>query len=213
MALKPPRSAPFIPPGSPVIDEKDPLSGMLPPGGPQEQVDTLPEPSEEEEVQIDQVLGAITDDIYGDKYDEIVDVLRKGESNLPQAVGRKGAELLFDEVMAAMDQGMEISNSIKLGLAAEINLELAEVAANEKLISFKSDEHAQKFQLEALQAGLERYGELGDPNIDQEGAINLAQSILSGEQPEGIVAPKRGYREDMAPEGMMPSPTQAVGVT
>ena len=51
------------------------------------------------------MLGAITDDIYGDKYDEIVDVLRKGESNLPQAVGIKGAELLFDEVMAAMDQG------------------------------------------------------------------------------------------------------------
>ena len=33
MALKQPRSAPFIPPGSPVIDENDPLSGMTPPGG------------------------------------------------------------------------------------------------------------------------------------------------------------------------------------
>jgi|TARA_R110002020_G_scaffold286128_2_gene501663 hypothetical protein len=213
MALKPPRSAPFIPPGSPVIDENDPLSGMIPPGGMSEQADSLPEPSEEEEVQIDRVLGAITDDIYDTRYDEIVDILKKGENDLPKAVGTLGAEMLFEEVMAAMEQGMEISNSIKLGLAAEINLELAEVAANEKLIDFKSDEHAQKFQGEALVYGLERYGELGDPNIDPEESMDLAQSILSGEQPEGIVAPKRGYREDIAPESAMPSPTPAVGVT
>ena len=212
MALKQPRSAPNIPPGSPVIDENDPLSSMMATGG-MEQADSLPEPTPEEEQQIDMVLGPIEDSIWDEGYDDIVKVLKKGESDLPKTVGRLGAELLFGEVMGAMESGTEISNSIKLGLAAEINFELAEVASNEKLIDFKSDEHAQKFQMEALVYGLERYGELGDPSIDPEETMDLAEKILSGEEAEGLVGPKRGYREDMAPEGMMPDPTHAVGVS
>ena len=212
MALKQPRSAPNIPPGSPVIDENDPLSSMMATGG-MEQADSLPEPTPEEEQQIDMVLGPIEDSIWDEGYDDIVKVLKKGESDLPKTVGRLGAELLFGEVMGAMESGTEISNSIKLGLAAEINFELAEVASNEKLIDFKSDEHAQKFQMEALVYGLERYGELGDPSIDPEETMDLAEKILSGQEAEGLVGPKRGYREDLAPEDMMPSPTPAVGVT
>ena len=212
MALKQPRSAPNIPPGSPVIDENDPLSSMMATGG-MEQADSLPEPTPEEEQQIDMVLGPIEDSIWDEGYDDIVKVLKKGESDLPKTVGRLGAELLFGEVMGAMESGTEISNSIKLGLAAEINFELAEVASNEKLIDFKSDEHAQKFQMEALVYGLERYGELGDPSIDPEETMDLAEKILSGQEAEGLVGPKRGYREDLAPEDMMPSPTHAVGVS
>ena len=212
MALKQPRSAPNIPPGSPVIDENDPLSSLMAPGG-MEQQDTLAQPTPEEEEQIDMVLGPITDAIWDARYDEVVKKLKKGESDLPKTVGVLGAEMLFEEVMGAMEEGNEISNSIKLSMAAEINFELAEVAANEKLIDFKSDEHAQKFQMEALVYGLERYGELGDPSIDPEETMDLAEKILSGQEAEGLVGPKRGYREDMAPEGMMPSPTQAVGVT
>ena len=212
MALKQPRAAPNIPPGSPVIDENDPLASLMAGGG-MEQQDTLAQPTPEEEEQIDMVLGPITDAIWDVRYDEVVDKLKKGESDLPKAVGTMGAEMLFEEVMGAMEEGNEISNSIKLAMAAEINFELAEVAANEKLIDFKSDEHAQKFQMEALVYGLERYGELGDPSIDPEETMDLAEKILSGQEAEGLVGPKRGYREDMAPEGMMPSPTQAVGVT
>jgi len=212
MAHKQPRSAPNIPPGSPVIDENDPLSSLMAPGG-MEQQDTLAQPTPEEEEQIDMVLGPITDAIWDARYDEVVKALKKGESDLPKTVGVLGAEMLFEEVMGAMEEGNEISNSIKLSMAAEINFELAEVAANEKLIDFKSDEHAQKFQMEALVYGLERYGELGDPSIDPEETMDLAEKILSGEEAEGLVGPKRGYREDMAPEDMMPSPTQAVGVT
>jgi len=212
MAHKQPRSAPIIPPGSPVIDEKDPLSSMMVQGG-MEQADSLAEPTSEEEQQIDMVLGPIEDAIWDDRYDEVVRILKKGKSDLPKAVGVMGAEMLFEEVMAAMEQGNEISNSIKLSMAAEVNFELAEVAANEKLIDFKSDEHAQKFQMEALVYGLERYGELGDPSIDPEETMDLAEKVLAGEETEGLVGPKRGYREDMAPEGMMPSPTKAVGVT
>ena len=170
------------------------------------------QPPEEEE-QIDMVLGPITDAIWDVQYDEVVKGLKKGESDLPKAVGTMGAEMLFEEVMGAMEEGNEISNSIKLAMAAEINFELAEVAANEKLIDFKSDEHAQKFQMEALVYGLERYGELGDPSIDPEETMDLAEKILSGQEAEGLVGPKRGYREDLAPEGMMPSPTHAVGVS
>ena len=212
MALKQPRSAPNIPPGSPVIDESDPLASLMAQGG-MEQQDTLAQPSPEEEEQIDMVLGPITDSIWDVRYDEVVDKLQKGESDLPKAVGTMGAEMLFEEVMGAMEEGNEISNSIKLAMAAEINFELAEVAANEKLIEFKSDEHAQKFQMEALVYGLERYGELGDPSIDPEETMDLAEKILSGQEAEGLVGPKRGYREDLAPEGMMPSPTHAVGVS
>jgi len=212
MAHKQPRSAPNIPPGSPVIDENDPISSLVAPGG-MEQEDTLQQPTPEEEEQIDMVLGPITDAIWDARYDEVVKKLKKGESDLPKTVGVLGAEMLFEEVMGAMEEGNEISNSIKLSMAAEINFELAEVAANEKLIDFKSDEHAQKFQMEALVYGLERYGELGDPSIDPEETMDLAEKILSGQEAEGLVGPKRGYREDMAPEGMMPSPTKAVGVT
>ena len=212
MALKQPRSAPNIPSGSPVIDENDPLGSLMAQGG-MEQADSLQEPSREEEEQIDMVLGPITDAIWDARYDEVVKELKKGESDLPKAVGTMGAEMLFEEVMGAMEEGNEISNSIKLAMAAEINFELAEVAANEKLIDFKSDEHAQKFQMEALVYGLERYGELGDPSIDPEETMDLAEKILSGQEAEGLVGPKRGYREDMAPEGMMPSPTHAVGVS
>jgi len=212
MALKQPRSAPNIPTGSPVLDESDPLASLMAGGG-MEQQDTLQQPTPEEEEQIDMVLGPITDAIWDVQYDEVVKRLKKGESDLPKAVGTMGAEMLFEEVMGAMEQGNEISNSIKLAMAAEINFELAEVAANEKLIDFKSDEHAQKFQMEALVYGLERYGELGDPSIDPEETMDLAEKILSGEEAEGLVGPKRGYREDMAPEGMMPDPTHAVGVS
>ena len=212
MALKQPRSAPNIPPGSPVIDENDPLASLMAGGG-MEQQDTLQQPTPEEEEQIDMVLGPITDAIWDVQYDEVVKGLKKGESDLPKAVGTMGAEMLFEEVMGAMEEGNEISNSIKLAMAAEINFELAEVAANEKLIDFKSDEHAQKFQMEALVYGLERYGELGDPSIDPEETMDLAEKILSGQEAEGLVGPKRGYREGMAPEGMMPSPTHAVGVS
>ena len=212
MALKQPRSAPNIPSGSPVIDESDPLASLMAQGG-MEQQDTLAQPSPEEEEQIDMVLGPITDAIWDARYDEVVKELKKGESDLPKAVGTMGAEMLFEEVMGAMEEGNEISNSIKLAMAAEINFELAEVAANEKLIDFKSDEHAQKFQMEALVYGLERYGELGDPSIDPEETMDLAEKILSGQEAEGLVGPKRGYREEMAPEGMMPSSTHAVGVS
>ena len=212
MALKQPRSAPPIPPGSPVLDESDPLASLMGGGG-MEQADSLQEPTPEEEEQIDMVLGPITDAIWDVSYDDVVKRLKKGESDLPKTVGTIGAEMLFEEVMGAMEQGNEISNSIKLAMAAEINFELAEVAANEKLIDFKSDEHAQKFQMEALVYGLERYGELGDPSIDPEETMDLAEKILSGQEAEGLVGPKRGYREDLAPEDMMPSPTPAVGVT
>tara|TARA_R110002020_G_scaffold260573_5_gene474872 strand:- start:25 stop:666 length:642 start_codon:yes stop_codon:yes gene_type:complete len=213
MAIKKPARTPNIPPGEIITEEDDLLAALTPAGGMNEQVDTLPEPTPEEEEQVDMVLGAVTDSIWDDKYDEVLDKLKKGESDLPKTIGELGAELLFEEVMAALEQGIEVSNNIKLSIAAEINFELAELAASQKLIEFKSDEHAQKFQGEALIYGLERYGELGDPTIDPEETIDVAQKILAGEQPEGIVAPKRGFREDMAPEGMAPSPTPAVGVT
>ena len=48
MAHKQPRSAPNIPPGSPVVDENDPLSSLMAPGG-MEQQDTLAQPTPEEE--------------------------------------------------------------------------------------------------------------------------------------------------------------------
>ena len=51
MALKQPRSAPNIPPGAPVIDEKDPLSSMMAGGG-MEEVESLQEPTAEEEAHL-----------------------------------------------------------------------------------------------------------------------------------------------------------------
>ena len=96
MAVKKPGRVQNIPPGEIISEEDDLLAALTPPGGMNDQADTLPEPTPEEEEQVDMLLGAVTDSICDDKYDEVLDKLKKGESDLPKTIGELGAELLFE---------------------------------------------------------------------------------------------------------------------
>ena len=181
-----------IPAGRPVDQEGDMMSRAMGP----ESSDELPEITPDEEGQVDTLLGTMLDFVWGDGYDTIVKKLRSGQDNLEQTLGTIAGQMVNKEVNAATQEGVEISRDILIGVAAELINALAEVAMHEGVMQEGSDESQEQLQGEALIYAVERYGELGDPGMNPEGPIRLAQSILKGNYPEKV-AGKMGYR---APE-------------
>ena len=158
--------------------------------------DELPEITPDEEGQVDALLGTMLDFVWGEGYDTIVKKLESGQDNLEQALGTIAGQMVNKEVNAASQEGVEVSRDILIGVAAELINALAEVALHEGIMRKGSDESQEQLQGEALIYAVERYGELGDPGMNPEGPIRLAQSILKGNYPDKV-ANKMGYR---APE-------------
>jgi len=178
-----------IPAGRPVEQEGDMMSRAMGP----EPSDELPEITPDEEGQVDVLLGTMLDFVWGDGYDTIVKKLRSGQDNLEQTLGSIAGQMVNKEVNAATQEGVEISRDILIGVAAELINALAEVALHEGIMYKGTEESQEQLQGEALIYAVERYGELGDPGMNPEGPIRLAQSILKGKYPDKV-ANKMGYR-------------------
>tara|TARA_R110002020_G_scaffold475930_1_gene714612 strand:+ start:8079 stop:8675 length:597 start_codon:yes stop_codon:yes gene_type:complete len=181
-----------IPMGRPIEEEGDMMSQAM--GG--EAADELPDITPEEEGQVDQLLGSMLDFVWGDGYDTIVNKIRSGQDNLEKTLGNIAGQMVNKEVVAAGEAGVNVSRDILIGVAAELINNLAEIALHEEIMYKGNDESQEQMQGEALIYAIERYGELGDPGMDPQQPVRLAQSILRGKYPDKV-ASKMGYR---APE-------------
>jgi hypothetical protein len=168
-----------------------------------EPVDEMPEITPEEEGQVDMILGQILDFIWDTGYETIVKKLRDGQSNLPEAMGHIAGQMVNREVQAASKGGVEVSRDILIGIANEVVNALAEVADHEGIMKTKSEDQQQKEQGEALIYAVQKYGELGDPGLDPQQPMQMAQNILRDKYPEERVARKMGMRvnEEEVPNG------------
>jgi len=188
-----------IPPGRMVGEDGTAMEDVMGP----EPVDEMPEITPEEEGQVDMILGQILDFIWDSGYETIVKKLRDGQSNLPEAMGHIAGQMVNREVQAASKGGVEVSRDILIGIANEVVNALAEVADHEGIMKTKSEDQQQKEQGEALIYAVQKYGELGDPGLDPQQPMQMAQNILRDKYPEERVARKMGMRvnEEEVPNG------------
>ena len=188
-----------IPPGRMVGEDGTAMEDVMGP----EPVDEMPEITPEEEGQVDMILGQILDFIWDTGYETIVKKLRDGQSNLPEAMGHIAGQMVNREVQAASKGGVEVSRDILIGVANEVVNALAEVADHEGIMKTKSEDQQQKEQGEALIYAVQKYGELGDPGLDPQQPMQMAQNILRDKYPEERVARKMGMRvnEEEVPNG------------
>jgi hypothetical protein len=188
-----------IPPGRMVGEDGTAMEDVMGP----EPVDEMPEITPEEEGQVDMILGQILDFIWDSGYETIVKKLRDGQSNLPEAMGHIAGQMVNREVQAASKGGVEVSRDILIGIANEVINALAEVADHEGIMKTKSEDQQQKEQGEALIYAVQKYGELGDPGLDPQQPMQMAQNILRDKYPEERVARKMGMRvnEEEVPNG------------
>jgi len=188
-----------IPPGRMVGEDGTAMEDVMGP----EPVDEMPEITPEEEGQVDMILGQILDFIWDTGYETIVKKLRDGQSNLPEAMGHIAGQMVNREVQAASKGGVEVSRDILIGIANEVINALAEVADHEGIMKTKSEDQQQKEQGEALIYAVQKYGELGDPGLDPQQPMQMAQNILRDKYPEERVARKMGMRvnEEEVPNG------------
>lgn len=188
-----------IPPGRMVGEDGTAMEDVMGP----EPVDEMPEITPEEEGQVDMILGQILDFIWDTGYETIVKKLRDGQSNLPEAMGHIAGQMVNREVQAASKGGVEVSRDILIGIANEVVNALAEVAVHEGIMKTKSEDQQQKEQGEALIYAVQKYGELGDPGLDPQQPMQMAQNILRDKYPEERVARKMGMRvnEEEVPNG------------
>jgi len=98
-----------IPPGRTVPDQSPDafLNTQSMPVGPEE-VDNLPDPTPEEENQIDIFLGNLKDFIWDEGYNSIVGKLQKGQDKLPETIGNVAIPGIFSP---RLDQLIAISPS------------------------------------------------------------------------------------------------------
>ena len=177
-----------IPDGRPIDNQGVAMADVMGP----EPVDDLPEVSPEEEAQVDLILGPILDFIWDAGYDSIVKKLRAGQDNLPKTMGEIAGQMINREVKAASDAGAEVSRDILIGVAGEtINAE-AEVASHEGIYKKSGEQEQQADQGEALINAVEKYGNMGDPQMNPQGLMKMASNALSGGYPEEEMVSKMG---------------------
>ena len=174
---------------------------MLESFGPQA-VEELPQTTDQEDRQVDMLLGSILDFVWDEGYDEVKSRLESGRTNLEQTIGDLAGQMVNREVQAASGAGVEVSRDILLGVGAEVINAISEIAVKEGILDAGSDAQQDEFQGEALIYATQKYGELGDPVLEspvgQQITIENAMNILR-EKPgftnDNRSARKLGMRE------------------
>ena len=182
-----------IPPGRTIPDQSPDafLNTQSMPVEP-ELMDNLPEPTPEEENQIDIFLGTLKDFIWDEGYNTIVGKLKKGQDKLPETIGDMAGRMVNKEVKASDSAENSVSRDLLFGIGAEVVNELFEVAANEGLYKKTNEQEQQADQGEALISAVEKYGNMGDPQMNPQGLMKMASSALRGGYPEEELVSKMG---------------------
>ena len=165
-------------------------------------VEELPQTTDQEDRQVDMLLGSILDFVWDEGYDEVKSRLESGRTNLEQTIGDLAGQMVNREVQAASGAGVEVSRDILLGVGAEVINAISEIAVKEGILDAGSDAQQDEFQGEALIYATQKYGELGDPVLEspegQQRTIENAMNILR-EKPgftnDNRSARKLGMRE------------------
>jgi hypothetical protein len=96
------------------------------------------------------------------------------------------------EVKASDSAENSVSRDLLFGIGAEVVNELFEVAANEGLYKKTNEQEQQADQGEALISAVEKYGNMGDPQMNPQGLMQMASSALRGGYPEEELVSKMG---------------------
>ena len=114
--------------------------------------DNMAEPTKEESVQIDQVLGTLMDFIWDEGYEAIAEKLSQSPPDqLSESIGMTAGRMLAREVSAAQSGGVNVSQNILLSIGSELVNNLAEVAKNEGLIkNMNEKQQYEKLQYEIM---------------------------------------------------------------
>ena len=193
MAEKPMTRPMEIPSGRP-IEETDAIGRPTKSFGP-EMTEKLPEPTPEEESQVDMLLGTLLDFVWGDGYDAIVERMKANPTGLQQTIGEWAGQMINVEVKSAGQGGVNVSRDILIGVADELINNIAEIAVKEGLWSPANDQEEEQFQGEALMYAVQMYGELGDEGLNPQQPMEMAMSILREEQPEPQMMSQLGVRQ------------------
>ena len=140
------------------------------------------------------LLGTLKDFIWDDGYNAIVQQMRDRQDQIPAVVGELAGRMVNKEVMAADSAEVEVSRDILYGVGAEVVNELFEVAAEEGLYKAKGGKQQQDDQGEALIYAVQKYGEMGDPNMNPQALMQLASSAIKGNYPQEQMASKMGVQ-------------------
>ena len=175
---------------------------MLESFGPQA-VEELPQTTDQEDRQVDMLLGSILDFVWDEGYDEVKSRLESGRTNLEQTIGDLAGQMVNREVQAASGAGVEVSRDILLGVGAEVINAISEIAVKEGILDAGSDVQQDEFQGEALIYAVQKYAADGGDKVlespeGQKRTIENAMNILR-EKPgftnDNRSARKLGMRE------------------
>ena len=151
--------------------------------------DKLPNPTPDEEKQLDMAVGAIKDFIWDEGYEEIVSRLEGEQGNIEQAIGTMAGRMINREVMASDEGGNSISRDLLLAIGGEVVNELYNVAENAGLYQKGSEQEDQEAQGQSLIYAAQKYMEMGDDQVDPSGPMKLAANAIRGKQaPEEMVS-------------------------
>tara|TARA_R110002012_G_scaffold108854_4_gene251831 strand:- start:332 stop:946 length:615 start_codon:yes stop_codon:yes gene_type:complete len=160
--------------------------------------DKMVDPTKDEEVQIDQVLGNLMDFIWDDGYEAIVEKLNQSPPDeLSQSIGKTAGRMLAREIDSAKSGGVNVSQDVLLSIGSELVNNIAEVAKNEGLIKNMSEKEEQQLQGEALIFATEQFVDDSPEGIDPSGPMKMAASALRGTYDGETEMPRMGVPADI----------------